>query len=165
MGPISFVFHDFGPFTTNLPVAPGDLDAARAVVPRIATGDSFETLLQVTNVGQSATSYRIAFYGPNGAPLSLPLADEAGQSIGSTSSVTGTVPAGGLRTVRTLASGNTLAGYALVETGAGDVVVNVTVSQLVPDRDPFQASSGRCSPCRPRACRSTTGGPTPPSWR
>lgn len=141
VGPVSFVFHDFGPFTTNLPVAPSDLDAAKNVVPRIATGDSFETLLQVTNLSTTATSYRINFYGPNGAPLPMPLADAAGQPIGAATSVSGTVPAGGARTHRTLASGATLAGYALVEVGAGDVAVNATITQLVPDRDPFQASA------------------------
>ena len=146
VGPISFVFHDFGPFTTNLPLAPGDLTPQKRVVPRVATGDSFETLLQMTNLGSAATSYRIAFYGPNGAPLSMPLADAAGQSTGAATSVTGTVPAGGSRMVRTLASGETLAGYALVETGAGDVAVNATVSQLVEGRDPFQASAPLLEP-------------------
>ena len=141
VGPVSFVFHDFGPFTTNLPVAPSDLDAAKNVVPRIATGDSFETLLQVTNLGDSSTSYRINFYDPSGAPLALPLADAAGQAIGAATSVSGTVPAGGVRTARTLAAGPTLAGYAVVEVGAGDVAVNATITQLVPDRDPFQASA------------------------
>ena len=141
VGPVSFVFHDFGPFTTNLPVAPSDLDAAKTVVPRIATGDSFETLLQVTNLGESPTSYRINFYAPDGSPLSMPLADAAGQPIGAATSVSGTVPAAGARTARTLASGPTLAGYAVLELGAGDVAVNATVSQLVPDRDPFQASA------------------------
>jgi YD repeat-containing protein len=146
VGPISFVFHDFGPFTTNLPVAPGDLAPAKNVVPRIATGDSFETLLQVTNVGETPTSYRINFYGPGGAPLSVPMADLAGQSIGSATQISGTVPPGGSRTARTLAAGETLAGYALVEVGAGNVAVNSTVTQLVEGRDPFQASAPLLDP-------------------
>jgi hypothetical protein len=56
------------------------------------------------------------------------------------------VPPGGLRTARTLASGPTLAGYALVEVGAGDVAVNATVTQLVQGRDPFQASAPLLEP-------------------
>jgi hypothetical protein len=97
-------------------------------------------------VGETSTSYRIAFYGADGAPLSLPLADAAGQSIGDATSVSGAVPPGGSRTVRTRASGSTLAGYARVETGAGDVAVNATVTQFVQSRDPFQASAPLLGP-------------------
>ena len=141
VGPVSFVFHDFGPFTANLPAAPGDLSPERNVIPRVATGDSFETFIQATNLGDSARSYRINFYDAVGAPLAFPLADDDGQSIGQATSVSGTVPGGGVRTARTLAAGETLAGYALVETGAGDVAVNTTITQIIPDRDPFQAST------------------------
>ncbi len=146
VGPVSFVFHDFGPFTTNLPVAPADLNASKSVVPRIVTGDAFETLLQMTNLSESPTSYRVNFYDADGAPLSLPLANDAGESIGEATSISGTVPAGGARRARTLASGPTLAGYAVVELGAGDVAVNATVTQIVPERDPFQASAPLLEP-------------------
>lgn len=141
VGPISFVFHDFGPFTTNLPTAPGDLDADTRVLPRIATGDTFETVFQISNTGEADSTYRIAFYDTNGAPLSLPMADAAGNNVGTQSVINGVVPGGGLVVARTAAEGATLAGYGVVETGAGAVAVNSTISQLIEGRDPFQASA------------------------
>jgi len=140
VGPIAFSFHDLGPFTTNLPAAVGALDPSQRLIPRIANGDAFESVFEVSNTGQSTTAYRISFYASNGAPLSLPIADEAGNQSGETTALTGSVPAGGVAVERSFPTGETIAGYAILETGAGDVSVNTTITQLVPDRDPFQAA-------------------------
>jgi hypothetical protein len=86
---------------------------------QIAYGGCWQTTFTLVNLNtQSAASVSLSFYGDNGAPLGAPV-----QDIGSVSSYTITIPAGGAQSVVLSNSDiSTTQGWASMSTGDGVTV-------------------------------------------
>jgi hypothetical protein len=82
--------------------------AATKIIAHIASGGGWKTTFLLVNTGTVAAQFTLNFFGDAGIPLSLPL-----DTIGTVSSLTDMIPAGGLRVViATTNTRNLVAGWA-----------------------------------------------------
>ncbi len=67
-----------------------------AALPHLADGGGWQTAITLVNVDTVPAPFSLRFWSDNGTPLELPLA-----GLGRLSAVSGTIPAGGSRTIQT----------------------------------------------------------------
>jgi hypothetical protein len=65
------------------------------VIPHVVDGDGWKTIFTLVNLDSAAASFTLRFYADNGTPIAFPTAS------GSSSTITGTLPAGGATTIET----------------------------------------------------------------
>jgi hypothetical protein len=88
--------------------------AVAKTIPHIAYGDGWNTTFLLVNTGTQAANFTLAFSDDNGNPLVLPLGAD-----GTVGSLTGAIPAGGLRIVQTQGGASLITGWATLSvTGA-----------------------------------------------
>ncbi len=88
--------------------------AAAKIIAHIASGGGWKTTFLLVNTGIAAAQFTLDFFGDHGAALLLPL-----DTVGTVSTLTGTIPPGGLRLVKATNTGTLVTGRAqLTVTGA-----------------------------------------------
>ena len=82
-----------------------------SVVPHVVDGDGWKTIFTVVNLDSSAASFTLRFYADNGTPVVFPT------TLGTSSAITGTVPARGAMTIETSGTAVPLTqGWAYLDT-------------------------------------------------
>ena len=82
-----------------------------SVVPHVVDGDGWKTIFSVVNLDSSAASFTLRFYGDDGTPAVFPT------TLGTSSTITGTVPARGAITIETSGTAVPLTqGWAYLDT-------------------------------------------------
>jgi hypothetical protein len=107
---VGFRFNSAGPFSTFDPIPVNLLSGTGSITSTIAhaaDGNGFRTQIVLVNAGNADALYQIRFYDDAGNPQASNFQLDPGQSL------SGTIPAGGSRTMQTTAVGsNTVGGFA-----------------------------------------------------
>jgi sugar lactone lactonase YvrE len=80
---------------------------AQKIIPHIASGGGWKTTFLLVNTGTAAAQFTLDFFADGGTALALPLDTGA-----MATTITGMIPAGGLRVVKALSTGHLVTGWA-----------------------------------------------------
>ena len=94
------------------------------VATHMAAGGGWNTLIVLTNLGTTVATYTLRFYGDSGSPQAFPFKNTGTQQdLGTQSVLTGTIPVGGLVSIRARDKApTTTTGWMLIDpSSTGDI--------------------------------------------